>query len=294
MLTFDHLEEAITKAAFLKEFCFGVQMISLEDGSVLYSSLPETGEDFLSGHREAIAKKGGKRNIGKTESERRLHVGRNSETYEITGVPVMIGKKSCTLEMIQPYRRVISAVTGASPQSFDGSEYLSNTIGTMLLKDTLTGLFNRRYLDEYLPVAMSTAYDRGQPLSVIFADIDQFKTVNDRYGHIAGDLVLQHIAQLLKKVIRREDSWVARYGGDEFIICLPGVDNAAALRIANRVRLAIMSERFPLENGSISLTCSFGVHTVEKSDFQLSARMMLHRADEKLYQAKHAGRNAVY
>ncbi|NTU77610.1 MAG: diguanylate cyclase, partial [Alphaproteobacteria bacterium] len=77
------------------------------------------------------------------------------------------------------------------------------------------------------------------------------------------------------------------------IICLPGVDNAAAQRIANRLRVAIMSERFPLEDGLINLTCSFGVQSVEKNDFQLSARMLLHRADEKLYQAKHAGRNAV-
>ncbi|MPN32864.1 hypothetical protein SDC9_180347 [bioreactor metagenome] len=71
------------------------------------------------------------------------------------------------------------------------------------------------------------------------------------------------------------------------------MDHASAQRIANRLRLAIMSERFPLENGAINLTCSFGVQSVEKNDFQLSALMLLHRADERLYQAKHAGRNMV-
>jgi diguanylate cyclase (GGDEF)-like protein len=140
---------------------------------------------------------------------------------------------------------------------------------------------------------MSAAYESGQPLSVIFADIDQFKAVNDRYGHIAGDLVLQHVAQLLQKKVRRTDSWTARYGGDEFVICLPGVDAASARRIANRLRVAVMSERFPLEDGALSLTCSFGVYAMEQSDFQLSAIMLLHRADENLYRAKHAGRNAV-
>ena len=291
MLKFDHLEEAVVKAAFLKEFCYGVRIVGYDDGSVLYSSLPNTGEDFAP--RRAEGERSGARPFGRAESERSVYFGKNRETYGITGVPVCIGDRRCTLEMIQPYRRAISAVTGEPAYALDGQEYLSHTIGGLILKDTLTGLYNRRYIDEYLPAAMSAAYERGQPLSVIFADIDQFKHVNDRYGHIAGDLVLQHVAQLLQKKIRRTDSWVARYGGDEFVICLPGVDNASAHRIANRIRIAIMGESFPLESGSVSLTCSFGVQTVEKSDFQLSALMLLHRADEKLYRAKHAGRNTV-
>ncbi|MPM98675.1 hypothetical protein SDC9_145863 [bioreactor metagenome] len=268
-------------------------MIDNQDGAVLYSSLAESGEDFAPGERTP-AHEGDHYGAAQTEGGRTIRVGRNQAAYEITSVPVIIGDRDCMLEMIQPYRRVISAVTGAPMQSFDGEEYLSSTIGGMLLKDTLTGLYNRRYIDEYLPGAISAACDRGMPLSLIFADIDQFKLVNDRYGHVAGDLVLQHIAGLLKKSIRRTDSWVARYGGDEFIICLPGVENTAAHRIANRIRVAVMNERFPLVSGSISLTCSFGVHTVGKSDFQLSALMLLHRADEKLYQAKRAGRNKVF
>ena len=292
MLKFDCLEDAISKASFLKEFCFGVRVIDNKDAAVLYSSLPEIGEDFLP--VSASASKETKRSAVLHESDRTLYFGRNQTAYEITSVPVSIGGQGCTLEMIQPYRRIISAVTGASAQSFDGQEYLSSTIGNMLLKDTVTGLYNRRYIDEYLPVAVNAACDRGQPLSVVFADVDEFKQINDHHGHIAGDLVIQHIAELFKRNIRQADSWVARYGGDEFIICLPGVDNAAATRIANRVRLLVMNERFPLESGSISLTCSFGVHTVDQSDFQLSALMLLHRADEKLYQAKRAGRNKVF
>ena len=293
MLKFDSLEDAISKASFLKEFCFGVRVMDNKDSAVLYSSLPEIGEDFVSAG-SAPVNSGNRRGESPKESERKLYFGRNQAAYEITSVPISIGDQSCTLEMIQPYRRVISAVTGMPAQSFDGQEYLSSTIGSMLLKDTLTGLYNRRYIDEYLPASISTAFDHGQPLSLVFADIDEFKQINDRYGHIAGDLVLQHIAQLLKKVVRREDSWVARYGGDEFIICLPGLDHTAATHIANRVRLAVMNERFSLENDSVSLTCSFGVHTVDQSDFQLSALKLLHRADEKLYQAKRAGRNKVF
>lgn len=293
MLKFDSLEDAISKASFLKEFCFGVRVIDNKDAAVLYSSLPDMGEEFIPAVGVS-AERPNRRDASLKEGERKLFFGRNQAAYEITGAPILIGGESCTLEMIQPYRRVISAVTGAPVQSFDGQEYLSSTIGGMILKDTLTGLYNRRYIDEYLPGAVSAACDLGQPLSLIFADVDSFKEVNDRYGHITGDLVLQHVAELLKKSVRRADSWVARYGGDEFIICLPGVENTAATRIANRIRLAVMNERFPLENGSIKLTCSFGVHTVDQSDFQLSALMLLHRADEKLYQAKRAGRNKVF
>ncbi len=290
MLKFDHLEEAVAKAAFLKELCFGVRIIRQEDGGELYSSLPPVGEEVSRSHSGTKPEETTEH--APKQSGHSLYFDKNQEAYEITRVPVFIGEQPCSLEMIQPHRRVISAVSGETG-GLSAQRYLSDTIDNLILKDTLTGLFNRRYIDEYLPAALSTAYDRGQPLSLIFADIDRFKLVNDNHGHIAGDLALQHVAGLLQRKIRQTDCWVARYGGDEFIICLPGVDNASAQRIANRLRVAIMSERFPLEDGVINLTCSFGVQSVEKNDFQLSARMLLHRADEKLYQAKHAGRNAV-
>ncbi len=290
MLKFDHLEEAVAKAAFLKELCFGVRIIRQEDGAELYSSLPPVSEEFSRSRNGAEPEETTEH--APKESGHSLYFDKNKEAYEITRVPVFIGDEPCSLEMIQPHRRVISAVSGETG-GLSAQRYLADTIDSLILKDTLTGLYNRRYIDEYLPAALSAAYDRGQHLSLIFADIDRFKLVNDNHGHIAGDLALQHVAGLLQSKIRSTDCWVARYGGDEFIICLPGVDEASAQRIANRLRVAIMCERFPLEDGLINLTCSFGVQSVEKNDFQLSARMLLHRADEKLYQAKHAGRNAV-
>lgn len=292
MLKFNHLDEAVQKAAFLKEFCYGVRIVGFDDGAVLYSSLPQTGEDFSPRQAGGITS-GGTAGFERSESERTLVVGRNRETYEITSVPVAIGESSCRLEMIQPHRQVISAVIGEPVVAFNGQQYLASTIGGLLVKDTLTGLFNRRYIDETLPLAIRHANISGQPLSILFMDIDQFKAVNDRYGHIVGDLALQHVAQLLQRKIRRTDSWVARYGGDEFVVCLPGANGTAALRIANRLRVTIMNEKLPLENGALCLTCSFGVQTMDPSDDSLSAQMLLYQADEKLYQAKNAGRNAV-
>lgn len=287
MLMFDHLEEAIGKAAFLKELCFGVRIVRLEDGETLFSSACDDCKDGA-----AIQER-----VEQTKPA--VQRGRNAlsdtdqSAYSVTRVPIRIAGENCTLEMIQPRGRVLSAVSGASGAGFNAEQYLSGAVGNMVYKDTLTGLYNRRYIDEFLPAALNAAYEQEQSLSLIFADIDQFKRVNDSYGHLAGDLALQHVAQLIEKKVRKADRWVARYGGDEFIICLPGVDYATAVRIANRIRVAIMSERFPLENSALNLTCSFGVQSVEKHDFQLSARMLLHRADEKLYQAKHSGRNVV-
>ena len=259
MLQFEHLEEAVLKTAIFLEFCSGVRILRQSDGAVLHASAPSITAQTL---------------------------------RDVSRVPMKVGGERCTLEIIQPNRRVISAVFG-EPGGDDTTQSVSGAVGSLICKDALTGLYNRRYIDETLPAALSAACDRGLPLSLIFADIDRFKQVNDEHGHLAGDLVLQHIAQLLQKKIHRANSWVARYGGDEFIICLPGVQNAIARRIANQLRLAIMSERFPMGNGEIRLTCSFGVQSMEQSDFQLSALMLLHRADEKLYQAKHAGRNTV-
>ncbi len=291
LLKFEHLDEAISKAAFLNEFCFGVRIVRFDGGEALYSSVPLESEVFPA-CREA-GEKGRERSFLQARSEKNLCFGKDQEAYEITSVPVLVGDQRCALEMIQPHRSVISAVSGEPKSGLDGEAYLSGALSSLILRDTLTGLYNRRYIDEFLPAAMSAAYSRGQPLSLIFTDIDHFKFVNDRYGHITGDLVLQHVAQLLKNKIRRTDSWVARYGGDEFVICLPGVDNSAARRIANRLRVAVMVERFPLGESAVSLTCSFGVHTLEKGDSHLTALMLLHQVDEKLYLAKHAGKNTV-
>ncbi len=288
MLTFDALEAAVANAAFCKEFCFCVRIVRLEDEAVLYSSLSNIEEDFT--NRNVDLPRSGD---DAARSEHRLYVGENQEAYEITSVPMTIENQRCALEMIQPQNRILSALAGEPAGKNSAGRYIRDTMNNLVFRDTLTGLYNRRYIDEFLPAALNEACEREEPLSILFADIDRFKLVNDNHGHLAGDLVLQHVAQLLQKQIRRTDSWVARYGGDEFIICLPGVDQAAAQRIANRLRVAIMGERFVLEGGVITLTCSFGVQSLEKSDMRLSALMLLHGADEKLYQAKRAGRNTV-
>ncbi len=153
-------------------------------------------------------------------------------------------------------------------------------------KDPLTDGYNRRYLMLRLYEEVSRAARYQQPLSLILLDLDGFKSINDRWGHGAGDDVLKQVVQLLASQSRR-DSVVARYGGDEFIALLPSTTKAAALIYADRMRAII--ERYPFQHGP--LTASFGV--AGYPDDPGNVGDLIKRADHALYEAKRRGRNLV-
>lgn len=153
-------------------------------------------------------------------------------------------------------------------------------------KDPLTDGYNRRYLMLRLYEEVSRASRYQQPLSLILLDLDGFKSINDRWGHGAGDDVLKQVVQLLASQSRR-DSVVARYGGDEFIALLPSTTKAAALVYAERMRAII--ERYPFEHGP--LTASFGVAGLP--DDPGGVADLIKTADHALYEAKRLGRNTV-
>ncbi|MBI5378615.1 MAG: sigma 54-interacting transcriptional regulator [Nitrospirae bacterium] len=158
------------------------------------------------------------------------------------------------------------------------------------ITDSLTGLFNRRYFEESLQreVQRSNRYER--PLSLVFCDIDDFKAVNDRYGHPYGDTVLQAIAGLLEKNTRSSDL-VCRYGGEEFALLLPETGKAGALVAAEKLRKVV--ERAPIGDGesSVGLTLSFGVAAFPED--AKTEQELVQRADEALYRAKREGKNRV-
>ena len=156
--------------------------------------------------------------------------------------------------------------------------------------DGLTQIYNKRYFDETLAREISRAQRYKRDLSLIMFDIDFFKNVNDGYGHLAGDSVLKQLAQVLRARIRREDI-MARYGGEEFAIILPEIGLANAMVFAEKVRVLIERTVFKFEDQSIPITVSVGVAEIEASvqapvDF-------IRTTDEKLFQAKKAGRNRV-
>ena len=156
--------------------------------------------------------------------------------------------------------------------------------------DGLTGALNRRSVDQALARTFQHAHRKGLPLSVLFVDIDHFKAVNDRLGHAAGDQCLREIARLIGAQLVEEDQF-GRYGGEEFLVILPGRQTEMARAIAEQIRVAIEAAELHYQDRSLRLTVSIGVAT------QLAQESMpqpaVERADKALYAAKRAGRNRV-
>lgn len=158
--------------------------------------------------------------------------------------------------------------------------------------DLLTGLANRRRLDQFLDALFTLYPDNGQPFSLVMVDVDNFKHYNDTQGHPMGDVVLEELATLLAKNIRRGDL-AARFGGEEFVIVFPDCGKAAALELAENLRLVIDTTVFPhqQEQPTGNLTATFGVATFPDDARELDA--LLKRADSCLYEGKKSGRNVV-
>ena len=158
--------------------------------------------------------------------------------------------------------------------------------------DELTGVYNRRFIDEKLPVDIFNAILVGKQMAVIMADIDFFKSVNDKYGHVAGDAVLKEFAKKLSSCLRRKGDWVARYGGEEFLVCLPNCEIDPALKIAELMRKEIEDMAITYNGNVIKITSSFGVLS-ENADKISSVNDLLERVDKIMYLSKVYGRNRV-
>jgi len=153
--------------------------------------------------------------------------------------------------------------------------------------DGLTGLYNRRYFHEFLTREIKRADRYSHSLSIFMADVDNFKEYQDPYGHLVGDVALQHLAKIMSGAVRSEDI-VARYGGEEFAVILPEITKETAIIIAERIRKAIEEAKGPLRS---VLTISIGV-AVYPADAK-DREQLIGRADDALYTAKRAGKNAT-
>jgi len=162
----------------------------------------------------------------------------------------------------------------------------------MAITDGLTGLHNRRYMESHLSTLVEQAASRGKPLSLLVLDIDYFKSINDGYGHDAGDDVLREFATRMRKSIRGIDL-ACRYGGEEFVVVMPETDMAIAAMVAERVRRRIAGEPFVIQQSghAIDVTISIGIAALR--DANDTAATILRRADQALYRAKRDGRNRV-
>lgn len=160
----------------------------------------------------------------------------------------------------------------------------------LAMLDALTGAGNRRHLDQRAEAEISACQRENKPLTILTFDLDHFKKVNDTWGHPVGDIVLQKVVQTAKDLLRPSD-FLARVGGEEFIILLPGANLAGAQQIAERIRIAIAAQKILAGGQAIYVTASFGIAALEP--FARSLENTVARADAALYRAKKLGRNQV-
>ena len=156
--------------------------------------------------------------------------------------------------------------------------------------DHLTGMGNRRAFFDAAETELRRWRRLPRPLSLLLIDLDHFKQVNDRHGHPVGDAVLRHMARLMGATFRQIDV-VARIGGEEFAVLLPAADLASAQRVAERLRCALEAQPAATDAGPVRCTVSIGIATMDEAI--PSVDVLLKRADDALYAAKHSGRNRV-
>ena len=155
--------------------------------------------------------------------------------------------------------------------------------------DKLTGLFNRRYVDDYLQREIDSSRRHNRPLTIALADIDHFKRVNDSHSHLIGDKVLCRMSDILVNRCRKTDV-VARYGGEEFLLCFPDTSAEFAEQICSQIRRAVEKTDWSDIGEGIRLTISFGIAEIGNDSRRTT---ILNDADTRLYQAKHKGRNRI-
>lgn len=162
-------------------------------------------------------------------------------------------------------------------------------LSKLAMTDSMTGLYNRRHIMDVIDYEAVRQKRSSAPLSLIIADIDHFKSINDRYGHETGDAVLIAVSQLIRKSIREQDS-ASRWGGEEFLLVLPDTDLDQAILIAQRIREMVAASPISVDRQTIFTSMTLGVSAYQSGE---TASKAIARADVLLYEGKKAGRNRV-
>ena len=226
------------------------------------------------------------------------HYGSDDHIRSIIAVPMLLGNKVIGMLSAQTYephdytlddQHLLEMLAAYTAIAINNSQ-LFGEIQRLAITDSLTGTFNRRYFFEAAQQEINRSHRYDHPISVMMLDLDNYKEINDTYGHDIGDQALQLIAQRCQENIRDVDI-LARYGGDEFIFLLPETNITQALEIAERLRLVMQDN--PIEIGEISATTTISIGVAGSIDASPELDLLLKRADLALYDAKHSGRNCI-
>jgi two-component system, cell cycle response regulator len=221
-----------------------------------------------------------------------LLTARNAKEHIIAGLEA--GADDYLVKPVHEPELIARLNTGRRILALEHSLRAANERNRILsVTDPLTGAFNRRYMMEQLPRELERCRRYGNPLSVIMCDVDHFKQVNDVKGHSAGDDVLQQFVARMQRSIRATSDWVARLGGEEFLIVLPETGFQGAMFVAEKIRAIMTSVPFVTREGDVVATSSFGVASTELHgpDLAMKSETLIRAADQCLYTSKQSGRN---
>ncbi len=226
---------------------------------------------------------------GEISSTRHIHFDKKYNPYYVEVVTTPVKDPIRGKNYILHISRNLPATENAGGRH--DKSYLDR-LKSLIVKDPLTGAFNYRYLMERLPIEISRARRYEHPFSVAIIDIDFFKSINDAYGHLAGDRVIEEFAGFLSGILRNSDV-LTRMGGEEFTVLMPHSDEAASQRMANRILEALGTHVFDKSENSIKVKASIGIACLSDKIFDKLGKKMLEAADNALRRAKNAGGNTV-
>lgn len=214
-----------------------------------------------------------------------------NEIYMVTSIPIKLSDRNIVIELIRNATMTMGFEVPSENMDSDMYKTIDN-MNSILLKDNLTNIFNRRYINELLPVNIAISNTIDQNFSIIIADIDFFKDVNDTYGHLTGDVVLTQFASILSGCLHDGNNWIARYGGEEFMIGIHDFTKEELINLAEHMRKSVEDNVFYHGDVEIEITSSFGIACIQDIDSP-NVSKLIDRADKNLYKAKKNGRNRI-
>ncbi len=214
----------------------------------------------------------------------------DEEAYFIFALPVEFEGRVYVVELLKKVTQddFFSDLSSSLTIPLDST---TRTLTEMATTDSLTGVYNRRYLENRLANDLMYCDFYQLDLAILLIDIDHFKQINDCNGHLVGDEVLKQFVSVIQSVLRQGVDWISRYGGEEFVVVLKNVDLIKARDVAERIRYSVENNVFNIHKEESRLTCSIGISMYSLG--QCNQRELLFDADQKLYQAKKNGRNQV-
>lgn len=210
--------------------------------------------------------------------------------YMVMATPIIFGDDLYVLELLKDISET-GVVTGLSGLSAKETNNIIYSLKEKVVRDDLTEVYNRRYIDSRLPIDIEDSKNHGENITVIMLDIDYFKEINDIYGHVAGDLVLKKLTDIISSKIRRNYDWVARYGGDDFLIVLRNSNKEVAMRVIKEIQDTVNNTSIKFGDNSINITISVGSFTAEPGSMDFDE--VIYEIDKNLQRAKKSGKNRI-